>query len=190
MPEFFDGNSISKTPKLYKEYRDFIINKFKENPGKLLTFTEVRRMLPGDVNVIKRLFDFVEYWGLINYQNIPVTKHPESAALSPSSETVPPGVQVVYPHIPAGVSKPKGSVETNGKSSGALSLSSLVSYRDAFVTSTTDAPPTASSESIENLNTLNCSSCGANCELKYYGNTKGVRYYFFYLLYIHAHIYV
>lgn len=67
LPEFFDGYSLSKTPKVYKEYREFIINKYRENPRRVLTFTEVRKMLVGDVNLLRKVFDFLEYWGLINY---------------------------------------------------------------------------------------------------------------------------
>lgn len=32
VPEFFNGRSASKTPKTYKDYRAFIINKYRENP--------------------------------------------------------------------------------------------------------------------------------------------------------------
>lgn len=68
MSEFFDKRSAAKTPRIYKEYRDFIINKYRENPKQALTFNEVRRMLIGDVNSLSRVFDFLEHWGLINQQ--------------------------------------------------------------------------------------------------------------------------
>ena len=184
MSEFFDGNSISKTPKLYKQYRDFIINKYKENPGKLLTFTEVRRMLVGDVNVIKRLFDFLEHWGLINYHTAPEKKHQASTnnlntAPSSSSETIPPGVQIVYPRIPVGISKPKGSIESSGKLIGAVPLTNLACYKDAFVKSISDTLTVTSEESIDKSDIPNCSSCGASCQEKYYGNAKKVSVSFF-----------
>eukprot|EP00250_Pteridium_aquilinum_P003649 c13958_g1_i1 orf=230-2011(+) len=67
LPEFFDGYSLSKTHKVYKEYREFMINKYRENPRRVLTFTEVRKMLVGDVNLLRKVFDFLEYWGLINH---------------------------------------------------------------------------------------------------------------------------
>lgn len=66
MSEFFDKRSAAKTPRIYKEYRDFIINKYRENPKQALTFNEVRRMLSGDVNSLSRVFEFLEHWGLIN----------------------------------------------------------------------------------------------------------------------------
>ncbi|PQQ17221.1 SWI/SNF complex subunit SWI3A [Prunus yedoensis var. nudiflora] len=42
LKEYFDGSSISRTPKTYKEYRDFIISKYREDPSRKLTFTECK----------------------------------------------------------------------------------------------------------------------------------------------------
>lgn len=67
LPEFFDGRSAAKNPGVYKYYRDSIIRRFRENPARKVTFTEVRRSLVGDVGSIRRVFDFLETWGLINY---------------------------------------------------------------------------------------------------------------------------
>lgn len=68
--EFFDGSSITRTPRIYKEYRDFIISKYREDPSRKLTFTEVRKSLVGDISVILKVFTFLEKWGLINF-NVP-----------------------------------------------------------------------------------------------------------------------
>ncbi|KAL5976923.1 hypothetical protein ACLOJK_021260 [Asimina triloba] len=68
LPEFFDSRTPpSKNPKVYKYYRDFIVRTFRENPLRKLTYTEVRRALVGDAGSIRRVFDFLEGWGLINY---------------------------------------------------------------------------------------------------------------------------
>ncbi|ERN11544.1 SWI/SNF complex subunit SWI3B [Amborella trichopoda] len=67
LPEFFDGKSVSKSPRVYKYYRDFIIKKYRESPSRKITLTEVRKALVGDVGTIRRVFDFLENWGLINY---------------------------------------------------------------------------------------------------------------------------
>ena len=67
LKEYFDGSSISRTPKTYKEYRDFIINKYREDPSRKLTFTEVRKSLVGDVSLLHKVFNFLEKWGLINF---------------------------------------------------------------------------------------------------------------------------
>ncbi|PKA55798.1 SWI/SNF complex subunit SWI3B [Apostasia shenzhenica] len=67
LPEFFDGKSASRNPSVYKYYRDYIIGRFRANPSRKITFTESRRGLVGDVGSVRRVFDFLEAWGLINY---------------------------------------------------------------------------------------------------------------------------
>ncbi|KAJ3675300.1 hypothetical protein LUZ60_004342 [Juncus effusus] len=67
LPEFFEGVSITKNPRVYKDYRDFIINKYRENPSKKLRFTEIRKALIGDVTLLHKLFSFLEKHGLINF---------------------------------------------------------------------------------------------------------------------------
>lgn len=39
LPEFFCGKYPSKTPQIYKEYRNFIINLYRENPKVYLSAT-------------------------------------------------------------------------------------------------------------------------------------------------------
>lgn len=68
LPEFFNGRNRSKTPSVYKEYRDFMIHAYRLNPSEYLTFTACRRNLAGDVCAIMRVHAFLEQWGLINYQ--------------------------------------------------------------------------------------------------------------------------
>jgi SWI/SNF related-matrix-associated actin-dependent regulator of chromatin subfamily C len=67
-PEFFSGRNRSKTPSVYKDYRDFMIHTYRLNPTEYLTVTAVRRNLAGDVCAILRVHAFLEQWGLINYQ--------------------------------------------------------------------------------------------------------------------------
>ncbi|THU58512.1 hypothetical protein C4D60_Mb03t15100 [Musa balbisiana] len=67
LSEFFDGKSASKNPGVYKYYRDSIIRRFRGNPSRKITFTDARRGLVGDIGSIRRVFDFLEEWGLINY---------------------------------------------------------------------------------------------------------------------------
>jgi hypothetical protein len=68
LPEFFSNKNKSKTPTIYKEYRDFMINTYRLNPSEYLTVTACRRNLAGDVCAIMRVHAFLEQWGLINYQ--------------------------------------------------------------------------------------------------------------------------
>lgn len=68
LPEFFNSRNRSKTPAVYKDYRDFMINTYRLNPVEYLTVTASRRNLAGDVCAIMRVHAFLEQWGLINYQ--------------------------------------------------------------------------------------------------------------------------
>lgn len=68
LPEFFNGRNRSKTPAVYRDYRDFMINTYRLNPSEYLTVTACRRNLAGDVCAVMRVHAFLEQWGLINYQ--------------------------------------------------------------------------------------------------------------------------
>ncbi|RMD41115.1 hypothetical protein DV735_g4062, partial [Chaetothyriales sp. CBS 134920] len=74
LPEFFNGRNRSKTPAVYKDYRDFMVNTYRLNPVEYLTVTACRRNLAGDVCAIMRVHAFLEQWGLINYQVDPQTR--------------------------------------------------------------------------------------------------------------------
>lgn len=79
-PDFFSvkdsekNKSVYKTPEIYKNMRDFMVNTYRINPLEYLTITAVRRSLAGDVTTIIRVHRFLEKWGLINYQIDPRTK--------------------------------------------------------------------------------------------------------------------
>ena len=68
LPEFFNNKNKSKTPQVYKDYRDFMMNTYRLLPREYLTVTACRRNLAGDVCAIIRVHAFLEQWGLINYQ--------------------------------------------------------------------------------------------------------------------------
>ncbi|GAA5868599.1 hypothetical protein JCM1840_005502 [Sporobolomyces johnsonii] len=68
LPEFFNGKNRSKSPSIYKDYRDFMVHTYRLNPSEYLTVTACRRNLAGDVCAIMRVHAFLEQWGLINYQ--------------------------------------------------------------------------------------------------------------------------
>lgn len=74
LPEFFDSNHPSKSPKLYANYRNFMINSYRLNPNEFLTLTSCRRNLVGDVGTLMRVHRFLNKWGLINYQVKPQFK--------------------------------------------------------------------------------------------------------------------
>lgn len=74
LPEFFNNKHRTKTPSIYMEYRNFMVDTFRLNPSEYLTFTACRRNLAGDVAAVMRVFSFLETWGLINYQVDPQTR--------------------------------------------------------------------------------------------------------------------
>ncbi|XP_058226441.1 SWI/SNF complex subunit SWI3A isoform X1 [Rhododendron vialii] len=144
--EFFDGASITRTPKIYRDYRDFIISKYREDPSRRLSFTEVRKSLVGDVCLLRKVFLFLDKWGLINFGA------PSAAAAAAAEgdlgrlkvrveEGAPSGVRVVAgPNSlkpvgvpvpgPGGVGGDKGGGEVVGN--GFKVLPPLASYRDVF----------------------------------------------------------
>lgn len=76
-PDIFGEHKLNltyKNPELYKNMRDFMINCYRLNPREYLTITAIRRNLCGDVGIIIRIHQFLEKWGLINYQIDPRTK--------------------------------------------------------------------------------------------------------------------
>lgn len=85
LPEFFNRRSASKTPKVYKVYRDFMIDCWRQSPEKYLSATAARRHLAGDVCAILRVHSFLEHWGLLNYGVIPESRPHYNIAAGPMS---------------------------------------------------------------------------------------------------------
>ena len=74
LPEFFVGKYPTKTPKVYKDYRNFIINLYRENPSMYLSSKTCNKHLAGDTAAIMRIHGFLEHWGLINFKLNPKFK--------------------------------------------------------------------------------------------------------------------
>lgn len=55
-----------RAPEAYLRYRNAMIDKYREDPARELTFTEARRWLAGDVGTLRRIHAFLHSWGLIN----------------------------------------------------------------------------------------------------------------------------
>jgi SWI/SNF related-matrix-associated actin-dependent regulator of chromatin subfamily C len=94
LPEFFPTESLQKepvaekTPELYLEYRDFMVQTYRLRPKEYLTVTTCRRHLAGDVGAIIRVHSFLEQWGLVNFQaDLPAGKRERSVQL-PSMATI------------------------------------------------------------------------------------------------------
>ncbi|XP_061342881.1 SWI/SNF complex subunit SWI3A isoform X2 [Gastrolobium bilobum] len=165
--EFFDGSSISRTPKIYKEYRDFIINKYREEPSRRLTFTEVRKSLVGDVTFLHKVFLFLENWGLINYgassgvDAEDEEEEEEERCKVRVEEGAPNGIRVVAtPNSLKPISLPRNNPKTGGNSGGAgLKLPPLASYSDVY-------------GDLIRRKELNCGLCGEKCGSGHYQSTQ------------------
>ncbi|WZY82486.1 hypothetical protein YC2023_028870 [Brassica napus] len=156
--EFFSESSITRTPKVYKEYRDFIINKYREDSSKRLTFTSIRKYLVGDVNLLRKVFLFLENWGLINY-----LKRSDDGSMEESEAKVeqgtPAGIRVTAtPLSMRSVTVPPLVEE---RAEPAFKFSPLTSYSDVFTGS---------------KKPLVCGHCGgeSSCDSAFYQHTKSI----------------
>ena len=67
-PEYYDINS-GKLPAHYLEIRNHIINRFREDPGRDLSFLEAIQGLDADANDVRKVHDFLARWGIINWRD-------------------------------------------------------------------------------------------------------------------------
>lgn len=88
LPEFFNSSHPSKSPKIYLNYRNFMINSYRINPNEYLTLTSCRRNLVGDVGTLMRVYRFLNKWGLINYQVKPHFKPAYALERHPNGQLV------------------------------------------------------------------------------------------------------
>ncbi|KAG6042036.1 hypothetical protein E4U41_006713 [Claviceps citrina] len=197
MAEFFNTRNRSKTPAVYKDYRDFMINTYRLNPVEYLTVTACRRNLAGDVCAIMRVHAFLEQWGLINYQvdaeqrpshvGPPFTGHFKIICDTPR------GLQPWQPSADPVVLEGKKNSDTDKKattSAGTKGDMNLEIGRniyeanakgtslDKFESKANGEPPTTNGiSSAENSlsNTIvkvNCHQCGNDCTRVYYHSSQ------------------
>lgn len=163
MREFFDLSSISRTPKIYKEYRDFIINKYREDPLRQLTFTEVRKSLVGDVNLLHKVFLFLEKWGLINFgatNTGAVVGDDELKHKVDYEEAVPNGIRVVaVPNSGRPLSAPTTTAGSDSRSQEGSAIPPLASFSDVF-------------RDIMKYKAPACRTCSGMCNSGCYESTK------------------
>ncbi|KAG0359426.1 hypothetical protein BG005_000818 [Podila minutissima] len=167
LPEFFNLKNRSKTPTVYKDYRDFMVNTYRLNPTEYLTVTACRRNLAGDVCAIIRVHSFLEQWGLINYQVDPETR---PSSVGPAftghfrvTADTPRGLQPFYPSVPAPVAAAANvelKAQKGSKTNGSLDL------RSAHASGSKDE------ESPEQRQRFNCFTCGTDCTKIRYHSIK------------------
>ncbi|CAE6411864.1 hypothetical protein ACGC1H_003166 [Rhizoctonia solani] len=186
LPEFFNSRNRSKTPTVYKDYRDFMINAYRMRPAEYLTVTACRRNLAGDVCAIMRVHAFLEQWGLINYQVDPETR---PAALVPPftghfrvTVDTPRGLQPLHPGTrpPVAPSGPSQS-QAGTSATGPPSLELRKSIYQTTPKSTTARPltPGQAAQLADSTHlqphkvTYACDTCGADCtQIRYHSLTR------------------
>ncbi len=92
LPEFFSGNDVLNTPQSYKDYRDFMVHAYWQNPTQYLNYTACRRSLVGDACAILRVHQFLDQRGIINYNvtstTVPTAIPPVSIGARPSTHAL------------------------------------------------------------------------------------------------------
>ncbi|CED83904.1 swi snf complex protein [Phaffia rhodozyma] len=193
IPEFFSNKNRSKTPQIYKDYRDFMINTYRLNPSEYLTVTACRRNLAGDVCAIMRVHAFLEQWGLINYQIDPDTK---PSSLGPPftghfrvTLDTPKGLQPLHPGIKPNTSSPQPVASTSRPTTGSLNLDLRKQvYQTTSKGLHRSITPTEGSTLASKNAGLNgssvggqqkaysCDTCGVDCTRVRYHSLKDAKY--------------
>ncbi|KAH9933073.1 SWIRM domain-containing protein [Fomitopsis serialis] len=194
LPEYFNSRHRSKTPSIYKDYRDFMVNTYRLRPTEYLTVTACRRNLAGDVCAIMRVHAFLEQWGLINYQIDPDQR---PAALAPPFTghfrvilDTPRGLQSLHPGTkPPNPPNPAGGAPTvNGaaKPASTPTLASLELRSSIYQTTSKSSREVSAGEASALASTANglngverqiavkyqCDTCGVDCTAERYHSLK------------------
>ena len=75
---------------VYRRMRTQLIDKYREDTSRSLSFTDCRRALDGDASVILRIWTFLNDWRLINFQAADQEPQAESQLTTVASEGVHP----------------------------------------------------------------------------------------------------
>lgn len=187
LPEFFNSRNRSKTPSIYKDYRDFMINTYRLRPTEYLTVTACRRNLAGDVCAIMRVHAFLEQWGLINYQIDPEAR---PAALAPpftghfrvildtprGMQSLHPGTRPTITHPAAAINgAPKPLQQHSGSGLASLELRNSIyqtTSKASRVVTSTEANALANGVSSKGNMSYQCDTCGTDCTALRYHSLK------------------
>ncbi|TKY67550.1 SWI/SNF complex subunit SWI3D [Spatholobus suberectus] len=71
LPSFFNGKTENRTPNVYMEIRNWIMNKFHSNPNVQIELKDMSELNVGDLDARQEVMEFLDYWGLINYHPFP-----------------------------------------------------------------------------------------------------------------------
>ncbi|KAF9144226.1 hypothetical protein BG015_000176 [Linnemannia schmuckeri] len=180
LPEFFNLKNRSKTPTVYKDYRDFMINTYRLNPSEYLTVTACRRNLAGDVCAIIRVHAFLEQWGLINYQVDPDTR---PSTVGPAftghfrvTADTPRGLQPFLPSVAAPTAAQANGELRVATASAPKAEANMELRRNIFSNNAAAAPTATTKEGEEQhpdkKQRFNCFTCGTDCTKMRYHSVK------------------
>ncbi|KAJ3336852.1 hypothetical protein HDU93_002051 [Gonapodya sp. JEL0774] len=184
LPEFFNSRNRSKTPTIYLDYRNFMVNTYRLNPSEYLTVTACRRNLAGDVCAIIRVHAFLEQWGLINYQADPESR---PSAYGPAftghfriTAETPRGLQPLFPAMSLPSKKPstKSSSTSQSLTSGTAggdksSTLGLAVRKDLFASEGgVEAKEEPTDVTPPKRPKISCSTCTVDCTAQRYHCAK------------------
>jgi SWI/SNF related-matrix-associated actin-dependent regulator of chromatin subfamily C len=111
--EFFAFANSARNVSTYRTMRNAMVRRFREDPGRKITFTECRAGLVGDVNAMHRVFTFLEHWGIINWlpskggASAPARPPPATTAALAAAAAAGAGAEGVRVALGAGAPRPK-----------------------------------------------------------------------------------
>lgn len=168
--EFFSNKNRSKTPIIYKDYRNFMVNTYRLNPTEYLTVTACRRNLAGDVCAIIRVHAFLEQWGLINYQVDPEAK---PSLLGPAftghfriTADTPQGLVPFTPKLPGEVA-PSAKAEDKDTNEINSDLRANI-FAQNGKSDDSGIKTSGSLKKLKGVPKKYCTSCGAECSNLFY----------------------
>ena len=169
LPEFFNSKNKSKSPQIYMQYRNFMVNTYRLNPHEYLTVTACRRNLCGDVCAIIRVHQVLEQWGLINYQ---VDVESKPSLVGPAftghfrvSVDTPKGLQPLLPSVDLNQTTVGTNLKVEVKSD--VKLESLPSTFTMTESSTNKRKLEDDAESTKKIKII-CASCNTALNNEYY----------------------
>lgn len=81
--EFFNDSDPAKTPDRYRAIRNELINLYRRDVHRHLTWTQAKRVVAGDAAALLHVWEFCNRWGLINFQATPVHAAVDAADVVP-----------------------------------------------------------------------------------------------------------
>ncbi|KAK1402640.1 SWI/SNF complex subunit SWI3D [Heracleum sosnowskyi] len=164
LPSFFSGKLENRTPELYMEIRNSIMNKFHANPNTKIELKDLSEISVGDLNAKQEIMEFLDYWGLINYHPFPETESSILNIDADEAEKTDSLLEKLYQfdkEESCAQAVPKSSVATPTLASRLLPESSIA-----------DELMIAEGPSVE----YHCNSCSADCSRKRYHCQKQADY--------------